>query len=210
MPNLPFDRMVADCDEREARIVRAAQNKRSGGLRASKPFGRIDFDGDEDEAIFRASANYVWRMLCFDYCGFHPHNCMPVTADWDFSAVYYTREQRGEYSDHADRKADQKSAQDALDALIKRVESVLPVTAQKGVMQWGAGFGDATAWKGKSGCVTCTVYSVCSEREVCDEESVRSGNEGFAACGGHRGRSDRGMRAGCRGYRGRWRPGSLF
>ena len=136
MPNLPFNDMCAGCDEREARIVRAAQNKRTGGLRASKPFGRIDFEGDEEEALFKGSANYVWRMLCFDFCGFHPHNCMPISADWDLSAVYYCREQRGEYSDHADRRVDEKAARVVLDALIKRVESVLPVTAQRGVMQW--------------------------------------------------------------------------
>ena len=141
MPNLPFDRMVADCDEREARIVRAAQNKRTGGLRASKPFSRIDFEGDLDEALFRASANYVWRMLCFDFCGFHPYNCLPITADWDIGAVFYIREENGEYSDHTDRRADEKAAQVALVALVKQVESVLPVTAQKGVVQWGQALG---------------------------------------------------------------------
>ena len=141
MPNLPFDLMVADCDERETRIVRAAQNSRSKGLRASKPFGRINFEGDLDEALFKASANYVWRMLCFDFCGFHPHNCMPITADWDIGAIYYTREENGEYPDHADRRAAEKSVRDALDALVNRVESGLPVTAQKGVMQWGQALG---------------------------------------------------------------------
>lgn len=141
MPNLPFDKMCEGCDEREVRIIRAAQNRRTGGLRASKPFGRIDFEGDEDEALFKASANYVWRMLCFDFCGFHPHNCMPITADWDIGAVYYTREENGEFTDHADRRAAEKSVREALDALVKRVESVLPVTMQKGIMQWGQALG---------------------------------------------------------------------
>ncbi len=137
MPNLPFDKMCEGCDEREARIVRAAQNSRTGGLRASKPFGRIDFEGDLDKALFKASANYVWRMLCFDFCGFHPHNCMPITADWGIGVIFYIREENGEYPDHADCKAAEKSVREALDALIKRAGSVLPVTMQKGIMQWG-------------------------------------------------------------------------
>jgi len=138
MPNLPFDDMCAGLDDREARIVRAAQNSRTKGLRASKPYGRIDYDGPEDEALFQASANYVWRMLCFDYCGFHPHNCMPVTADWDIGAVYYGRPG---YEESADRRAVEKSVTVALDALVKRAESVLPITAQAGVMQWGRALG---------------------------------------------------------------------
>jgi len=141
MPKLPFDLMCAGLDDNEARIIRAACNSRTGCLRASKPFGRIDLDGDPDEALFRASANYVWRMLCFDYCGFHPHNCMPVTADWDIGAVYYTREGRGEFTDREERRDAEKSVRVALDALVKRAESVLPITAQAGVMQWGRALG---------------------------------------------------------------------
>ena len=110
-------------------------------MRASKPFGRIDFEGDKDEALFKASANYVWRMLCFDYCGFHPHNCIPITADWDIGAAFYVREENGEFASREDRRDAEKSVRVALDALVKRVESVLPLTAQKGVMQWGQALG---------------------------------------------------------------------
>jgi len=42
MPKLPFDLMCAGLDDNEARIIRAACNSRTGCLRASKPFGRID------------------------------------------------------------------------------------------------------------------------------------------------------------------------
>jgi len=141
MPKLSVDVMVAGCDENETRIVRAAFNSRTGCLRASKPYSRIALDGDDDEAEYRASANYVWRMLCFDYAGFHPHNCMPVTADWDLGAVYYTREGQGDYASRDERRDAEKSARVALDALVKRVESTLPVTLQRGVMQWGRALG---------------------------------------------------------------------
>lgn len=138
MPKLPVDEMCAGLDDRDSRLVRAAFNSRTGCLRASKPYRKIDYDGPEDEALFQAYANYVWRMLCFDFCGFHPHNCMPVTAEWDIGAVYYGRPG---YEDSADRRAAEKSAMVALDALVKRAESVLPLTAQKGVMQWGRALG---------------------------------------------------------------------
>lgn len=138
MPSLPVETMCAGLDNCDARLVRAAFNDRNGCLRASKPYRRIDTDGPEDEALFRASANYVWRMLCFDYCGFHPHSCMPVTADWDLGAVYYGR---AGYEDREVRRDAEKSVRVALDALVKRAESALPVTLQAGVMQWGRALG---------------------------------------------------------------------
>lgn len=127
MPKLPVDAMVADLDGCEEKLVRAAFNRTTGKLRATKPFRTIDFDADD--ALFKASANYVWRMLCFDYAGFRPHNCMPVTADWDIGMYY-----RG-------CRDAERAVRDELDALIKQVESVLPITAQKGVMQWGRALG---------------------------------------------------------------------
>jgi len=141
MPNLPFNKMCAVCTDDEAKIIRAAQNRRNGSLRASKPFSKIDFDGNEEDALYKASANYVWRMLCFDYCGFRPHNCMPITADWDIGAVFYVKQNRDEYADYKERLAAETSVRDVLDALIKKVEAVLPVTAQAGVMQWGQALG---------------------------------------------------------------------
>jgi hypothetical protein len=141
MPKLPFDLMVADCTEDEARIIRAACNSRTGCLRATKPFGRIDFHGDKDEALFRACANYVWRMLCFDFVEHRPHSCMPCTADFDIGAVYHLREKHGDYSDRDERFRAERVLRDSLDVLIKQAEAVLPITAQKGAMAWGRAFG---------------------------------------------------------------------
>jgi hypothetical protein len=156
MPKLPVETMVAGCDDNEARIVRAAFNGRTGCLRASKPFGRIEKTDSDEEALFKASVNYVWRMLCFDYVGWGKHSCMPVTADWDIGAVYvriFERDGRTarfgspEYDSPADRAAreerrgKERDLREALDALIKRVESTLPVTAQAGAMRWGRALG---------------------------------------------------------------------
>jgi len=141
MPKLPFDRMVAGCTEDEARIICAARNSRTGCLRASKPFGHIDFHGDGDEALFEACANYVWRMLCFDFVGYRPHSCMPYTADFDIGCVYHLREKRGVYPDRDTRRREERVLRDLLDALIKRAESVMPITAQKGAMAYRQVFG---------------------------------------------------------------------
>jgi len=141
MPKLPFDDMCADLDDSEARIICAAQNSRNDCLRVTKPYKHIDFDGDLDEALFKASVNYVWRMLCFDYCGFTPHSCLPITADWDIGAVFYNREKQGDFYSYKERRDAEKSVVATLDALVKRAESVLPITAQVGVMRWGKALG---------------------------------------------------------------------
>jgi len=141
MPKLPFDKMTAGMTDCEVRIICAARNSRTGCLRASKPFGRIDFDGDDLEVLFKASANYVWRMLCFDFVIAHPHSCMPICADLDLSAVFYGYEQRGDYASYDERKAAEKDARNGLDALIRQAESAMPVTEQKGAMRWAKAYG---------------------------------------------------------------------
>jgi len=141
MPKLPFEAMRDICDEKSGRMIWAARNSRTGCLRASKPFGRIDFHGDGDEALFKACANYVWRMLCFDFVAYRPHSCMPCTADFDIGAVYHLRERCGDYPDRDARLRAERVLRDSLDALVKQAESVLPVTEQKGAMAWGKAFG---------------------------------------------------------------------
>jgi len=141
MPKLPFDTMAAVLNDNEGRLIKAARNSRTGCLRASKPFPKIDFDGDEERALWEGSANYVWRMLCFDFATSRPHCCMPCTADWDISAVYYAREKRGVYADSTERREAEKKYLENLDAAIKQAEAVMPITAQAGAMRWGRALG---------------------------------------------------------------------
>src|ERR1700741_4112293 len=94
MPVLPVDLMVKDLDDRSARIVRECFNSRSyrngcAQLRASKPYKRVA--GRDDEAMIAACVNYVWRLLCFDFCDWAPHVSMPVTADFDIGTVVRNR-----------------------------------------------------------------------------------------------------------------------
>jgi hypothetical protein len=125
MPTLPIDAMCADLDDHGERLVRAAFKGKSGTLRASKPFRTID--PDADDALFKACANYVWRMLCFDLVASRPHNCMPVTADWDLRIVL---------NDHSIRPGPARTAKDKLDATITRAESALPPGSLRGALSW--------------------------------------------------------------------------
>jgi hypothetical protein len=125
MPILPVDEMCADLNDYGSRLIRAAFNSRTGAIRATKPFRTIDFDSDC--AFFKACANYVWRMLCFDFVPYRPHNCMPVTADWDILTVK---------SGCADQYKWGRAVAAVLDRLIQKAESVMPISAQRGVMSW--------------------------------------------------------------------------
>jgi hypothetical protein len=86
MPALSIDKVCANFNGNDEKLLRAAFNHRTDTLRAAKPFRRIDFDADD--ALFKACANYVWRILCFDHCSFHPHNCIPVAANRDVNTYY--------------------------------------------------------------------------------------------------------------------------
>lgn len=118
MPILPVETLCNGLDDSEAQIIRACF--RNGRLRAAKPNRKrpcSDFEG---------RVNYVWRMLCFSYCDWSPHVCMPVTADFDIPTKNYD-----------ERRVITK----ALDDLIKRATSNLPVTLERGTMRWGRAFG---------------------------------------------------------------------
>ncbi len=130
MPTLPIERMVRDLPCNSARIIRAAFRRSNGEtakLRATKPFRKIDTDADD--AMYKASANYVWRMLCFDYVARAPHSCMPCTAYFD---LYRVLKDVGCDRSH-------QAARDmtlVLNQQITLAESVMPVTAQRGALSW--------------------------------------------------------------------------
>ncbi len=129
MPTLPIEEMVLNLPSNNARIIRAAfraSDGTSAKLRATKPFRKIDVDADD--AMFKASANYVWRMLCFDYVARRPHSCFPCTADFDLYKVLKVQ------CVNAHQAARAMSL--VLDQQIKMAESVMPITRQVGVMAW--------------------------------------------------------------------------
>ena len=90
MPTLPVETMVARCNNLEGWIVRAAFN--GCRLRAIKPFRCIDCADHSGKALAQACANYVWRMLCFDYVSYLPHNiCAGASADYDVRRYFYEK-----------------------------------------------------------------------------------------------------------------------
>lgn len=135
MPILPVDTMVADLDDNEAKLVRAAFTSRGvpvgGRLRANKPFKRARND-------FEGRANYVWRMLCFDLVGHGKHACMPVCAEFDVCDGLDAEFGRKRYTERA---AEVRVITKELDALASRAEAALPIEAQKGILRWGRALG---------------------------------------------------------------------
>ncbi len=145
---LTLDRVLTGLPEltvEEVAIVRPAFNGRTGQLKFSKPFGRIEPTDSTEEAVCKGCANYVWRMLAFDFSGYGKNACMPVTADWDISAALYRRDEDAgcKESNRDARWNECKGIRDRMDSLIKLVESVVPLTAQAGVMRWGRALGYA-------------------------------------------------------------------
>lgn len=132
MPDLSVRELCKGLSDSQADIIRACF-KRNGGLRASKPFKKIDYYAPD--ALFKGSVNYVWRMLCFDFCNFHPHCCTPITADLDVCTVYYRWEKQGVYTKE-ERRTKEKEYRSMLDELIKKAERNLPILEQKGALRW--------------------------------------------------------------------------
>ena len=141
MPILPVDAMVADCNESDAWIIRAAFTSRGvpagGKLRTGKPFKRVTSQRE-------GCANYVWRMLCFDLCDWAPHYCMPICADFEISFGYeaeYGRPDRSDKEAATLRRGNVRAMMRVLDLLVKKAESSLPVGSMKGIMRWGKAYG---------------------------------------------------------------------
>lgn len=129
------------CGE-ELRVLTACfstRGKNKGHLKTAKPFNTRECKAGQPDANFKGTANYVWRMLCFDFLSFAPHCCMPVTADWDL----HVGRPRLEYGSDAykTQQSNDKAYIDYLNGLVKRAESNLPVTAQAGAMRWGRALG---------------------------------------------------------------------
>jgi hypothetical protein len=127
MPKLPAAEMLSKVPAEYREIFAAAFNLRTDTLRASKPFRRA-------ENLAQASSNYVWRMLCFTFCGSAPHCCLPVMADFDLLSVL-----RREWRDMANPYGYQEQAREQtrkLDEISKAAESIVPAQYKRGLLRW--------------------------------------------------------------------------
>ena len=139
LADLKLPELLSQCEtDAEREIIRGCFTIRGArGFRKSKPYKRVT-------TPIQGYANYVWRMLAFDFAGCSPYNCMPVMADCDVYMGYKLESGfKGSWGDagYDDFKAGERAKVSELDLLVKRVESALPITAQSGVMQWGRALG---------------------------------------------------------------------
>lgn len=100
-------------------------NKRTGKLNAKKPYKISTL---QDDTLLHASANYVWRILCFDLCDFRPHNSLPVTAIWDLNNYYWLAS--------LPPRLDWLTT---LNETIKQIEATIPADEHYGALHWGYG-----------------------------------------------------------------------
>ena len=108
-----------------ARIAsRQVFNKRTGQLKATKPYPKIAFA--HDDALLYASSNYLWRILCFDLCDFRPHSALPCTATWDLNNYYWLTD-----------TAPTPGWMETLDETIREIESTIPADEHYGALHWG-------------------------------------------------------------------------
>jgi hypothetical protein len=135
-------KFLAVCETENEKQIIGAVFSRKGTIRTSKPFSVEKTDSTET-AVFKGCANYAWRMIAFDFSGYGKNSCMPVTADFDLGAALYKKWGCNFSTDtgRAEYRAEFETIRAALDLLVKRVESTVPVTMQAGAMRWGRALG---------------------------------------------------------------------
>lgn len=131
-----LDLLLTQCrSDYERRIVSAAfasRGKNKGRIRESKPFDSAECREGADDAEFKGTANYFWRMLAFDCIGYGKNACMPVTAEFDYCAAIRGRDDRREVT---------RVMTTVMDYLVTRVTRVLPIELRGGVVRWGRALG---------------------------------------------------------------------
>ena len=127
MPKLPIEKMIAGMSSVEKKMIYSAFIYRDygsgqGQLRASKP-NRVIMN------FMDAAQNYVWRMLAFDFCEFKPYCCIPYSIEFDLIKGI-----EGNGEEWTMKKLSRIKGK--LDEIIKRFESSISITEQKGIMAW--------------------------------------------------------------------------
>jgi hypothetical protein len=123
MPNIMKGVAAIECNAAQI-VARVCMNQRTGKLKPCKPFPKISTL--QDDTLLHASANYVWRILCFDLCDFRPHNSLPCTAIWDLNNYYWL----ASLPARPDWLA-------TLDETIAQIEATIPANEHYGALRWG-------------------------------------------------------------------------
>jgi hypothetical protein len=77
-------------------------------------------------------AAYVWRMVVFQVSPKPPHQCMPVTANFDLPAY----DENGKWSSVISRGMEKE-----LDKLVNHIVDSVPKAQWHGINRWGRAFG---------------------------------------------------------------------
>lgn len=107
----------------EGIVVSRGANK--GRLLSSKPNKEeiYEKDGRRYRRNVKGETAYVWRMVAFDLCSFHPHCCIPVTADWDVGDLNTSNDER-------------RARVKVLDAIVDKITKAQPNHKRGGLNRW--------------------------------------------------------------------------
>lgn len=137
MPTIDLSKTGLFLGSRDMEIARRCLGRMSseseGLLRSSKPDPKRD-----------GEAAYVWRMVAFQVSPHHAHHCMPMMAEFDLPAEFWTR--RSDCA--ADTPEEQsrillatsekrKARIRELDLIVDAVVGTVPKDQWHGIHRWG-------------------------------------------------------------------------
>ena len=137
MPIIPLDKL--NLTQEQLELAQGIINSKTGQLRASKPqtavkvefedpnefFGRyLDYTSEADEKTGKTA--YIWRMCVFFLSNQGPHQCMPVTADFDLPGK---------------NMAERRIVAKELDIIVDAIINAIPLNQQPGTVRWGRALG---------------------------------------------------------------------
>lgn len=139
LSDLELAPMLTRCEtDKERELVKACFTTRGKKrFRKSKPFKQV-------ETPEQGYANYIWRMIAFDFAGCAPYNCLPVMADFDvYRGLSIETGFDGRFDDpgYQGFKDNERMKIKDLDELVKRVETAFPPEMMSGILQWGRALG---------------------------------------------------------------------
>ena len=119
MPKVDIEKVDGETLTDEERAIFNIVVKKDNSVRASKPKVNDDLTG---------KAAYVWRMVCFFVSPKGPHQCMPVTANFDLPAYDESGKWRSEIS---------RTMEKELDVLVDKITTAVDKREWHGVHRWG-------------------------------------------------------------------------
>ncbi len=139
MNNIPkIDLSKCNLSPDEYALAQGIINRKTGELRASKPFvprkvqiGKPDDYGihewayKTEEDANRGRTAYIWRMVAFHISPISQHQCMPIMSDMDLPGW------------HNERGEEMKR----MDEIIDKIINSLPAGMWLGVRRWGRALG---------------------------------------------------------------------